>query len=118
MSPMTPDEAASIVERRGEPTFLDLWRGLATDFEDARFADDLTRALRADPALATAWTIWSEDQRWTPSAYVAGVEAGWFDGARQHVRHHDDEAAAVADFIRRIARWLSSRDADYANAEV
>ncbi|HEY7325759.1 MAG TPA: hypothetical protein VH520_13135 [Streptosporangiaceae bacterium] len=34
---------------------------------------------------------------------------GWFDAARRYTWVHPDRAAAVADFIHRIAAWLSRR---------
>lgn len=117
MSPMTPEEAARLIEGRDEPAFVELWRRLDDDLDDLRFTAAIAETLRAEPDLVDAWTVWSGEQRWSPGAYVEGVEVGWFDGSRQHVRRHADQAAAVADFIRRIARWLSRRDAEYANAE-
>jgi hypothetical protein len=53
------------------------------------------------------WITWSEDQRWSPSAYVKGSETGWYDGGNRNVKQHPDKAAAVADFIHRMAAWLA-----------
>jgi hypothetical protein len=37
-------------------------------------------------------------------------EVGWFDGVRRNVRLHPDRGTAAADFIRRLAAWLSRRE--------
>jgi hypothetical protein len=78
-------------------------------FSDAGFEDALADSLRDKARLIELWETWSADQRWTPSAYVEAMVAGWFDGARLHMRVHPDRAAAVADFIHRMAAWLSRR---------
>jgi hypothetical protein len=41
---------------------------------------------------------------------MEGTEVGWFDGVRTRVRIHHDRAAAAADFIQRLAAWLSRRE--------
>jgi hypothetical protein len=109
---MTPDEAARIVERRAETAFVDLLRRVDAEFEDADFEPALADALRADPALIDQWNMWSGDQRWTPSAAVDGVETAWVlpGGVQDHLRVHTDGAAAVADFIHRMAAWLARRE--------
>ena len=107
---MTPEAVARIVERRGEPAFADLLRAADTDFDGAPFESALADVLRAEPRLVDLWGIWSADQRWTPSAYVEGNETGWYDSAYQHVRTHRDPAAAVADFIHRMATWLARHE--------
>lgn len=65
--------------------------------------------LRAEPQRIDAWSTWSGDQRWTPSAYFDGTETGWYDSGYEHVRHHRDRADAAADFIHRLAAWLAER---------
>jgi hypothetical protein len=56
------------------------------------------------------WESWSVDQRSTPSAYLDGTVVGWYDSVRRNVRVHPDRAAAVADFIHRLAALLSRRE--------
>jgi len=109
---MTPGQVARIVERRAEPAFVVLLRAADTEFEDDSFESALADALRDTPALIDQWNLWSADQRWTPSAAVDGVTTAWIDsgGGTQHQRTHADRAAAVADFIRRIAAWLARRE--------
>lgn len=107
---MTPESVARIVERRGEPAFVDLLREADADFEDAAFERALADVLRAEPRLTDLWATWSGDQRWTLSAYVEGKETGWYDSGSQHVRVHPDEPDAVADFVHRMAAWLARRE--------
>lgn len=107
---MTPDFVARIVERRGTPAFLDQLGDADADFADPAFEPKVAEVLRAEPQLTALWETWSVDQRWTPSAYVNGREAGWYDSGYQNVRVHRDEAAAAADFIHRLAAWLSRRE--------
>jgi len=45
-------------------------------FSDPGFEDALTESLRGEATLIELWVTWSADQRWTPSAYVEGTEAG------------------------------------------
>ena len=101
---------ASIVEHRAEPAFVLLLQLADRHFADPGFERVLVRSLRENPALIELWETWSADQRWTPSAYLIGTEVGWFDNARSNVRVHPERAAAVADFIRRLAAWLSRRE--------
>jgi hypothetical protein len=101
---------ASIVERRGEPAFVDLLREADVDFEDAGFEPAVADVLRAEPRLTGLWATWSGDQRWAPSAYVDDTETGWYDSGYQHVRVHPDEADAVADFVHRVAAWVARRE--------
>jgi hypothetical protein len=107
---MTPESVARIVERRGEPAFVNLRRDADADFEEAAFEGALADVLRAEPQLTDLWATWSSDQRWTPSAFVNGREAGWYDSGYHHVRLHADEAAAVADFVHRMTAWLARRE--------
>lgn len=107
---MTPESVARIVERRGEPEFVDLLREADADFEDAAFEPALAEILRAEPRLTAQWVTWSDDQRWTPSAYLKGKKTGWYDSGCRHVRLHGDEADAVTDFVHRIAAWLARRE--------
>lgn len=100
---------ASIVEHRSEPAFVLLLQLADRHFSDPGFEDDLAARLREKPTLIALWQTWSADQRWTPSAYVEETVTGWFDGARRHARVHPDRAAAVADFIHRMAAWLARR---------
>jgi hypothetical protein len=73
---------------------------------DSRFEAALAEVLRAEPQLIDLWALHSADQRSAPSAHVEGNETGWYDAGRQRVRVHPDEAAAVTDFIRRLAAWV------------
>lgn len=100
---------ASIVEHRSEPTFVLLLQRADRHFSDPGFEDAVAVSLREKPTLIELWQTWSADQRWTPSAYVEETAIGWFDGARRYARVHPDRAAAVADFIHRMAAWLSRR---------
>lgn len=101
---------ASIVEHRSESAFVLLLQLADRHFTDLGFEDALADSLRANATLVELWETWSADQRWTPSAYVDQTTAGWFDGGRQFVRVHADRGAAVADFIHRMAAWLSRRE--------
>jgi hypothetical protein len=108
---ITPEDVARIVERPDEKAFVDLLRESDAEFEDATFELALAEALRVEPSLIDLWDLWSGDQRWSPSAYVEGVETGWFDRRkRRHARVHPDRAAAVADFIHRLAARLVRRE--------
>jgi hypothetical protein len=104
---VAPEIVAGIVEPRYEAAFVSLLREANTEFQDAGFQAALADALRSEPRLCGLWATWSADQRWTPSAYVEGTETGWIDPVRDHVRVHADQAAAVADFIHRMAAWLA-----------
>ncbi|GAA1848167.1 hypothetical protein GCM10009687_12790 [Asanoa iriomotensis] len=104
-----PARVASTVEHRSERAFVLLLQLADRYFLDPGFEDTLAQRLRENPALIELWETWSADQRWTPSAYLEGTEVGWFDGARRNVRIHPDRGAAAADFIRRMAAWLSRR---------
>jgi hypothetical protein len=106
----SPALVASIVEHSSEPAFVLLLQLADRHFADPGFEGALARSLRENRALIELWEAWSGDQRWTPSAYVEGTEVGWFDGVRGNVRIHSDRGAAVADFIRRLAAWLSRRE--------
>jgi hypothetical protein len=109
---MTPEDVARIVEHRDETAFVDLLRSADAEFEDVAFEPALADALRVDPGLIDHWNMWSGDQRWTPSAAVDGVRTAWVlaGGGSDHLRVHPDGAAAVADFIRRMAAWLARRE--------
>ena len=106
----SPSLVASIVEHRSERSFVLLLKLADLYFSDPLFEVALARSLRSQPDLVEQWETWSNDQRWTPSAYVDGIEAGWFDGHRRHVRIHSDRCAAVADFIHRLTAWLARRE--------
>jgi len=101
---------AAIVEHRSESAFVLLLQLADRRFSDPGFEDALAVSLRARPTLIELWETWSDDQRWTPSAYVDQTETGWYDGERHFVRVHPDRGAAVADFIHRMAAWLSRRE--------
>ncbi|SRR6266446_4816418 len=101
---------ASIVEYRSESAFVLLLQLADRHFSDPGFEDALADCLREKATLIELWENWSADQRWTPSAYVEDTKAGWFDGERRYVRVHPDRGAAVADFIHRMAAWLSRRE--------
>jgi len=107
--PASAARVASIVEHRSESGFVLLLQLADRHFSEAGFEGALADSLRANATLIERWETWSADQRCTPSAYVDETVAGWFDGGRQHVRVHLDRAAAVADFIHRMAAWLSRR---------
>ena len=107
---MTPDEVARLVDRRDEPGFIALLGKADAAFADSAFEPALVEALRAEPRLVRLWDLFSGDQRWTPSAYVQGVETGWYDAGYRNVRTHPDQAAAVGDFIHRMAVWLARRE--------
>lgn len=90
----------------------DIVRGLTSAdicFLEPGFEAALADELRSAPDLIRLWGVWSADQRWTPSAYVEGTETGWYDGGKRNVRIHQDVAAAVADFVHRLAAWASRR---------
>jgi hypothetical protein len=94
---------------------LTLLRAADAEFQDSAFEPALADALRSEPSLVGQWQVWSADQRWTPSAYVEGVETGWYDAGCQHMRTHPDPAAAVGDFIHRMATWLARREVLYTD---
>ena len=106
----SPARVASIVEHSSEPAFVLLLQLADRHFTDPGFESALARSLRDNPALIERWEAWSGDQRWTPGVYVEGTEVGWFEGVRRNVRIHPDREAAVADFIQRLAAWLSRRE--------
>jgi hypothetical protein len=106
----TPQFVARIVKHRDLPIFVRLLQKADDNFSDPSFEQALAEALRAEPGLVRLWATFSGDQRWTPSAYVEDTHTGWYDGGRQNVRVHSDQAAAVADFIRRMAAWLARRE--------
>lgn len=112
---MTPDEVARIVERRDEPGFIALLGHADPAFEDSAFEPALVEVVRAEPRLVRLWDLFSGDQRWTPSAYVKGVETGWYDAGNRNAPTHPDPAAAVGDFIHRMAAWLARREVLYAS---
>jgi hypothetical protein len=106
----SPTLVASIVEYKSESAFVLLLQLADRYFGDPGFEASLADSLRANPSLIELWENWSADQRWSPSAYVEGTAAGWFDGERRYVQAHPDRGAAVADFIHRMAAWLSRRE--------
>lgn len=101
---------ASIAEHRSEPSFVLLLQLADRHFADPGFEGALARSLRDNPVLIELWEAWSGDQRCTTSVYVAGTEVGWFDGVRTNIRIHPDRGGAVADFIQRLAAWLSRQE--------
>lgn len=104
------EQVASVVEGGQDAELVDALRAVDARFEDSPdFEASLARFLRSRPDLVDAWASWSAAQRWTPSAYVEGVEAGWYDDGHRHVIAHADEAAAAADFIHRMSVWLAFR---------
>lgn len=109
MSEAAIERVATIVVRRNSTDFLDLLRSANNQFRDPSFEASLAAYLRAEPQVVEAWSVWSGDQRWTPSAYFNGTETGWYDSGYEHVRHHSDRADAAADFIHRLAAWLAER---------
>jgi hypothetical protein len=109
-SAASPARVASIVEHRSESAFVLLLQLADCHFADPGFEAALARSLRENPALIELWETWGADQRWTPSVYVDGTEVGWFDGVRRNVQIHPDRGASTADFIQRLAAWLSRRD--------
>lgn len=116
---MTPEDVARLVQLRDEDVFVGLLRASDPEFENAGFERRVADALRTEPSLIGQWAAWSGDQRWTPSAGVDGVTTYWVPaggGTSERVRIHPDSAAAVADFIHRLAagslagRYLSSQN--------
>jgi len=109
---MTPGEVARIVERRDEVAFVDLLRAADPEFADAAFEPALADALRSNPPLIDQWNMWSGDQRWNPqrSRRRCYDRLGACRGWGEHLRVHSDGAAAVADFIHRLAAWLARRE--------
>lgn len=103
------EDVASIVVRCDGEEFIRELAAADTYFEQFGFESTLADFLRLRPQLVDPWVAWSEDQRWTPSAYVRGTETGWYDDGYRAVANHPDEAAAVADFIHRLASWLAAR---------
>ncbi|GIF68734.1 hypothetical protein Ais01nite_67690 [Asanoa ishikariensis] len=101
---------ASIVEHRSGSSFVLLLQLADRHFADPGFEDVLGRYLRENQDLVERWDTWSGDQRWTPSVYIEGTEVGWYSGVRSNVRVHPDRGTAAADFISRLARWLSRRE--------
>ena len=105
MSSVAEDVASIIVDRQNAD-FIRALMAAAEHFLDPAFEGEVAERLRTRPDLVAAWATYSADQRWTPAAYVAGSEAGWYDAGYQGVVQHPDEAAAVADFIDRTADYL------------
>ena len=68
---------ALIVERRDQPAFVALLREADAEFAYDAFKPALAAVLRAEPDLAQSWNLWRGHQRWSPSAYVERIEAGW-----------------------------------------
>lgn len=102
----TAEEVASIVVDHEGAAFVRALTAASRAFADPAFEVRLALAIRARPDLVQRWTRFSEDQRWTPAATVTGTVTGWYDGGLQDVVQHHDEAAAIADFIRRTAAHL------------
>ena len=115
---MTPDEVARLVELRGQPEFVAGLRSADSDFQSTAFESAVAEVLRCESGLVDAWSVWSVDQRWTPSAWFEGALSGWLtsDGAVVHERLNEDEAAAASNFIRRLAEWLARRSVLYADS--
>jgi len=103
------ERVATIVLRRNDGDFVAQMKSANDEFPDPTFEHSLATYLRSDADLVQAWSVWSGDQRWTPSAYVNGTECGWYDAGYEHVRKHRDAADATADFIHRLAAWLADR---------
>jgi len=99
------EDVAGLVHLRTSPAFVDRLRAAGSAVDEAALA----AYLRGRPDLVEQWVAYAEDQRWTPAAYLDGLETGWYDGGRRDVVRHDDEAAAVADFVRRTAAYLAAR---------
>lgn len=106
------ESVGSIVERHGDATFVRALMAAAAKFNDPTFEPALSRFLRSRPDLIDRWSKYSADQRWTPATYVDRTETGWYDDARRDRVEHPDEAAAVADFIHRTARYLAADRAE------
>ena len=100
---------AELVGQRASPRFPRRLRAAADAFAAPGFERELATYLRTRPDLVEQWDRYSADQRWTPAAYVEGLETGWYDGERRDAVRHDDQAGAVADFIRRTAEYLATR---------
>ena len=107
---VTTESVAKIIERRSEGGFVSLLRDADQEFQEHGFELALVDVLRREPVLVSAWATYTADQRWTPAAYIDGTTAGWYDSGYRQVRTHQDEAGAVADFIRRTAAWVARRE--------
>src|SRR5215218_779170 len=102
------EDVASIIVRCQGAEFPSALRAASPHFTTPDFEISLARVLRSRPELVDQWQRWSADQRWTPSAFVQGAETGWYDGGYRGLSEHPDEAAAVADFIQRMADWQAA----------
>lgn len=116
-SRMTPKQVAQIIESRGNPVFVERLRDADAEFGCVEFEAEVAAFLRREPVLLMAWASWSEDQRWTPSAYFTGATSGWVTdgGTILFGRQHRDEAAAAANLIRRLAAWMCRRSVLYSD---
>jgi hypothetical protein len=114
---VTAEDVARIVGHGNDDSFVTRLREADAAFRDAEFEVALANALHAESSLIQQWNVWSEDQRWTPSAAVDGVRTAWIlpSGRAVHERVHGDEAVAVVDFIRRMSAWLARREVLYAD---
>jgi hypothetical protein len=65
------------------------------------FTGLIAERLRMRPELIDAWQTYSYDKRSSPCPYLDGLEVGFFDGERRDVSHHEDMAAACADYVVR-----------------
>lgn len=107
-----PEAVASIISDRADADFIRTLMAAAAAFAEPTFEGELSEYLRERADLVDRWATYSGDQRGSPAPYVDGTEAGWFDVTRREVIHHPDEAAAVADFIRRKATYLAANRVD------
>jgi len=64
---------------------------------------EIVTFFRSDPSAASRVLDQSYDKRYTPSTFVEEVEggyrAGWFDGARKHIRKFSGLSEAAADYL-------------------
>jgi hypothetical protein len=96
--------------KQGNSSIRQLSELAAPDLNDkAGFLEAVAAVLRNDPDLADAWQTYSYDKRTDEGPYMEGTEVGFYSAGRRDVHHHDDPAAAGADFIFREMQWVLHR---------
>ena len=97
--------------RSGDRSIRELFEAAGPDLDDAEaLRRAIHDALVADPLLPPAWQTYSYDKRSSPSPYLDGPEAGFYDGGRHDVVVYDDPVDACADFICRESAWVLRRE--------
>ena len=93
----------------GERTVLELFEPARPHLGDREaFLAAVTEYIRANPELIEPWVGYSEDKRTGSGPYVlrgdeGAREVGFYEHGYQDVRHHRDDAEAIADLIYREA---------------